>query len=101
MGYFEKKYAWLFLVLGAVCWSMAGVFVKSTSWNPVSIATVRGTFSFLVFLSFRLILKPGYILQERYITGTLRAEGETDLTYIGWDGLFDRKVLIQEFFPRF
>ncbi|MBQ3663095.1 MAG: DMT family transporter [Clostridia bacterium] len=62
MGYFEKKYAWLFLVLGAVCWSMAGVFVKSTSWNPVSIATVRGTFSFLVFLSFRLILKPGRIV---------------------------------------
>ena len=47
----------------------------------------------------KLILKPGFILQERYITGTLRAEGETDLTYIGWDGLFDRKVLIQEFFP--
>ena len=47
----------------------------------------------------RLILKPGTILQHRYIAGTLRGEGETDLTYIGWDELFDRKVLIQEFFP--
>ena len=47
----------------------------------------------------RLILKPGTILQGRYIVGTPRGEGETDLTYIGWDELFDRKVLIQEFFP--
>ena len=62
MGEFEKKHAWLFLILSAVFWSMAGVFVKSTSWNPVSIATARGTFSFLVFLIFRMILKPGRIV---------------------------------------
>ena len=47
----------------------------------------------------QLILEPGTILQGRYIVGTAREEGETDITYIGWDGLFDRKILIQEFFP--
>ncbi len=46
-----------------------------------------------------MVLKPGSILQGRYIVGTMRSVGDTDLTYIGWDGLFDRKVLIQEFFP--
>ena len=53
MGNFEKKYAWLFLILSATCWSLAGVFVKSTSWHPVSIATARGTISLLIFLAFR------------------------------------------------
>ena len=46
------------------------------------------------------ILRPGRILQGRYILGTVRREGDTDITYIGWDALFSRKVLIQEFFPK-
>lgn len=44
-------------------------------------------------------LKAGSILQGRYIVGTCRGVRDCDITYIGWDALFDRKILIQEFFP--
>ena len=44
--------------------------------------------------------KPGSVLQDRYVVGTVKVRGRTDLTYIGWDNLFARKVLIQEFFPQ-
>lgn len=46
-------------------------------------------------------LEPGMILQGRYIVGTCRKERESDLLYIGWDAMFSRKVLIQEFFPQY
>lgn len=46
-------------------------------------------------------LEPGTILQGRYIVGTFLYYMESDLLYIGWDALFSRKVLIQEFFPQF
>lgn len=45
-------------------------------------------------------LEPGIILQGRYIVGTCRNERESDLLYIGWDAMFSRKILIQEFFPQ-
>ena len=45
------------------------------------------------------VLKAGSILQGRYIVGTCRGIRDCDITYIGWDALFERKVLIQEFFP--
>ncbi len=44
-------------------------------------------------------LSPGIKLQNRYIAGTVQAKRETDIIYIGWDTIFERKVLIQEFFP--
>ncbi len=62
MESFSKKYAWLFLVMSSICWSLAGVLVKSTSWHPVSIATLRGSVSFLIFFAFK---KPGKIQLTR------------------------------------
>lgn len=44
-------------------------------------------------------LEPGVILRGRYIVGTLRARNQADLLYMGWDALFARRVLIQEYFP--
>ncbi len=46
-------------------------------------------------------LQAGSILQGRYIVGAVIKERETDVFYIGWDALFDRKVQIQEFFPQY
>lgn len=46
-------------------------------------------------------LQPGSILQGRYIVGTMIKARETDIFYIGWDALFERKVQIQEYFPRY
>lgn len=46
-------------------------------------------------------LQPGSILQGRYIVGTVIKARETDVFYIGWDALFDRKVQIQEYFPEY
>lgn len=46
-------------------------------------------------------LQPGTILQARYIIGTVQKERDTDIFYIGWDALFDRRVQIQEYFPRY
>lgn len=46
-------------------------------------------------------LPPGSILQGRYIVGTIIKIRETDIFYIGWDALFNRKVEIQEYFPRY
>lgn len=48
-----------------------------------------------------IYLYPGSILHGRYIVGTIRKIRDTDLFYIGWDALFDRKVLIQEYFPKY
>ena len=45
-------------------------------------------------------LEPGSILQGRYIIGTVRSKKPADLLYIGWDALFSRKVLVEEYFPR-
>ncbi len=45
-------------------------------------------------------LEPGSILQGRYIVGTVHRWDSADVLYIGWDALFSRKVLIQEYFPR-
>lgn len=46
-------------------------------------------------------LEPGNILQGRYIVGALRFRSSVDFLYIGWDALFSRKVMIQEFFPQY
>lgn len=45
-------------------------------------------------------LEAGSILNSRYIVGTMRGESSNDFLYIGWDALFSRNVLIQEYFPR-
>lgn len=46
-------------------------------------------------------LMPGTILQGRYIVGTVIEARDVDVIYHGWDALFERKVQIQEYFPRY
>lgn len=46
-------------------------------------------------------LPPGSILQGRYIVGTAIRVRDTDIFYNGWDALFDRRVIIQEYFPKY
>lgn len=40
----------LFVLLAALCWSLGGVFVKSSSWSGLSIAVLRGTLTLIVYL---------------------------------------------------
>ncbi|MEP6896604.1 MAG: DMT family transporter, partial [Chloroflexota bacterium] len=40
----------LFLVLAAILWSTAGVFVKALDWQPMSILAGRGLFTSILFL---------------------------------------------------
>jgi drug/metabolite transporter (DMT)-like permease len=46
----ERRKAILFLILAALLWSTAGVFVKVLDWQPVSILAGRGLFTSIVFL---------------------------------------------------
>ena len=46
----ERRKAVLFLVICAMLWSTAGVFVKALDWQPMSILAGRGLFTSLVFL---------------------------------------------------
>lgn len=46
-------------------------------------------------------LEPGSILQGRYIVGVCREVRKSDIIYIGWDELFQRKVQILEFYPAY
>ena len=43
-------------------------------------------------------LMPGTIIQRRYIVGCCKYQQEEETGYIGWDGLFERKVLIREYY---
>lgn len=54
-----------------------------------------------VTMNGEMCLRPGTILQGRYIVGTVKKTRDNDILYIGWDALFDRRVLIQEYFPRY
>ncbi len=46
-----------------------------------------------------LHMKPGSILQERYIVGTALGYGGFGVTYIAWDALLEQKVAIKEYLP--
>jgi drug/metabolite transporter (DMT)-like permease len=46
----ERRKAILFIILAALLWSTAGVFVKALDWQPVSILAGRGLFTSLLFL---------------------------------------------------
>lgn len=46
-------------------------------------------------------LRPGSILKGRFIVGTVIRARDTDIIYHGWDALFDRRVRLQEYFPRY
>lgn len=47
-----------------------------------------------------LVLRPGSIIQKRYIVGLCRSENADECVYIGWDELFKRRVQIRELFMR-
>ncbi len=49
MNQATSKHAWLFLIISAVCWSMGGLLVKASQWEPFSLAIARGTISFIVY----------------------------------------------------
>ena len=44
-------------------------------------------------------LFPGTILKDRYIVGTVRGAGGFRITYIAWDSVDERPVVINEVFP--
>ena len=46
-----------------------------------------------------LTLKPGTLLQERYIVGNSLGSGGFGVTYIGWDTTLQKKIAIKEFLP--
>ena len=46
----ERRKAILFLILAALLWSTAGMFVKALDWGPMSILAGRGLFTSVVFL---------------------------------------------------
>ncbi len=48
-----------------------------------------------------VMLRPGIILQGRYIVGTVKKIRDIDIQYIGWDALFERRVMLQEYLPRY
>ncbi len=41
-----------------------------------------------------------HVLGERYVVGAVRYRTDRDFLYSGWDLLFDRRVMILEYFPR-
>ncbi|MDR2749223.1 MAG: PASTA domain-containing protein, partial [Clostridiales bacterium] len=46
------------------------------------------------------LLRPGFVLKDRYISGRLLARNATTLEYIGFDRKTEKKVEIRELFPR-
>ena len=58
----QKNNGWIWLLLSAVCWSMGGMLAKLNHWGPVSITTVRGVLSFVLYL---LLFRPKRIALTR------------------------------------
>ena len=46
----DRRKAILFLILAALLWSTAGVFVKALDWQPLSLLAGRGIFTSILFL---------------------------------------------------
>ena len=44
-------------------------------------------------------IKPGYVLNDRYIVGIALGQGGFGITYIGFDKVFGQRVAIKEYYP--
>lgn len=48
---------------------------------------------------FAMYMRPGTILQERYVIGVALGHGGFSVTYLAWDALLQHKVAIKEYLP--
>lgn len=44
-------------------------------------------------------LQPETTLQRRYVVGNALRESESEIVYIGWDSVLEKRIAIKEFFP--
>ena len=44
-------------------------------------------------------IKPGYVLNDRYIVGIALGQGGFGITYIGFDKVLGQRVAIKEYYP--
>jgi drug/metabolite transporter (DMT)-like permease len=72
----QKSQAIFFMVLCAVLWSTAGIFIKVLPWHPLVIAGLRSLISAVVFALYMHHVKIGFVLNKYsvlsgvFLTGT-------------------------------
>ena len=46
-----------------------------------------------------IYMRPGTILQERYVVGRALGHGGFSVTYLAWDALLQHKIAVKEYLP--